>query len=171
MGPTDGSRKATSAGSGTCSMHASMTPGPAIGDPAPPFTLEDQFATPHEVAFHDGRATVIVFADRSCTDDVEPWARHLSDGLGDHARVLGVASVGAVPALFHGVVRGFLHGRPPVLLDWNDRVSDGFGYAGGACLVVAVDGGGVVRARVLGPLSDGGYAEIVAAVRGGRQGA
>ncbi len=134
---------------------------PHLNDTAQPFTLSDQFDAAHEIAFGDGgRPVVIVFADRSCTEDVAPWARRLSDGLGRGARVVGVAAVGTVPALFHGVVRGFLHDKPSVLLDWGNQVSDSFGYDGGECLVVAVDGAGVVRARVRGPVSDAGYAEI-----------
>jgi hypothetical protein len=132
-----------------------------LTDAAHPFTLTDQFDAAHEIAFGDGRRpAAIIFADRSCTEDVAPWARRLSDGVGAAARVVGVAAVGTVPALFHGVVRGFLHDKPSVLIDWGNEVSDSFGYAGGECLVVAVDGAGAVRARVRGPVSDGGYAEI-----------
>ena len=137
---------------------------PAAGDLAETFTLEDQFQHAHEVAFGGDRATaavVVVFADRACADDVEPWARALASGVG--ARVVGVAAVGVVPALFRGAVRGFLHGRPSVLLDWGNQVSDRFGYEGSECLVVVVDRGGVVRARVRGALSDARYTEVVAA--------
>ena len=137
---------------------------PAVGDAAEPFTLEDQFQHAHAVSFGDGRPVVLVFADRDCADAVEPWARALSAGLGARARVLGIAAVGGVPAFLQGAVRGFLHGRPSVLLDWGNRVSDRHGYAGGECLVLAVDGGGVVRARVDGALTDARYADVARAV-------
>jgi len=139
---------------------------PAVGDAAEPFTLDDQFQQPHEVAFGAGQAVVIVFADRSCAAEVEPWARALMGRLGPRARVVGVAAVGAVPALFQGAVRGFLQGSPSVLLDWGNRVSDRVGYEGGGCLVVAVDPGGVVRARVAGPLTSAGLAEVERAAGG-----
>lgn len=141
-----------------------MHPSPAIGDAAEPFALDDQFQQRHDVAFGDGQAVVIVFADRSCTDEVEPWARALSQRLAGRPRVLGVAAVGAVPTLFQGAVRGFLQGSPSVLLDWGNRVSDRLGYEGGGCLVVAVDTRGVVRARVAGPLTEERYASVAAAL-------
>jgi hypothetical protein len=141
-----------------------MPSAPSVGDAAVSFTLEDQFQTAHEVAFDTGAPVVIVFADRSCTDDVEPWARALADRLGGAARVLGVAAVGGVPVLFQGAVRGFLRDKPSVLLDWGNRVSDAFGYEGGACLVVAVDAAGTVRARVPGAFGEAGYAEVARAV-------
>lgn len=137
---------------------------PGVGDVAEPFTLDDQFHQSHDVAFGDGQPVVIVFADRGSTSDVEPWARALSARLGPRARVLGVAAVGGVPEFLQGAVRGFLQGAPSVLIDWGNRVSDRLGYAGGGCLVVAVDGGGVVRARVEGALTDARYAEIAAAL-------
>ena len=139
---------------------------PAVGDAAEPFSLDDQFQHPHAVTFGDGAPVLLVFADRDCADAVEPWARALSAGLGARARVLGVAAVGGVPTFLQGAVRGFLHGKPSVLLDWGNRVSDLHGYGGGECLVVAVDGGGVVRARVAGPLTDARYAEVARAVGG-----
>ena len=141
-----------------------MPPAPALGDAAEPFTLDDQFQHAHAVTFGDGRPVVLVFADRDCADAVEAWARALAAGLGARARVLGVAAVGGVPAFLQGAVRGFLHGKPSVLLDWGNRVSHQLGYAGGACLVVAVDGEGVVRARVGGALTDARYAEVARAV-------
>lgn len=141
-----------------------MPSAPSVGDTAAPFTLDDQFQAAHAVAFDAGSPVVIVFADRGCADDVEPWARTLAGRLGGVARVLGVAAVGGVPALFQGAVRGFLQDKPSVLLDWGNRVSDAFGYDGGACLVVAVDAGGTVRARVPGAFSEAGYAEVARAV-------
>ena len=141
-----------------------MSNPPTVGAAADPFTLDDQFQHPHAVSFGDGRAALLVFADRDCADEVEPWARALSDRLGHRARVLGVAAVGTVPAFLRGAVRGFLHGKPSVLLDWGNRVSDQIGYAGGECLVVVVDGGGVVRALVSGALTEERYAEVARAV-------
>ena len=137
---------------------------PAVGDAAEPFTLDDQFQQPHEVAFGGGRPVVIVFADRACTDDVEPWARALSARLGDRVRALGVAAVGTVPPFLQGAVRGFLKGAPSVLLDWGNHVSDRAGYGGGSCLVVAVDGAGIVRARVEGALTPARLATVTAAL-------
>lgn len=139
---------------------------PAAGDSAQPFTLDDQYQQPHEVAFGGGAAVVLVFADRTCANDVEPWARALSTGLGGRARVVGVAAIGTVPSLFHGAVRGFLQGKPGVLLDWGNQVSHAFGYEGAECLVVAVDARGAVRARMGGALSDARYAEIAAVISG-----
>jgi hypothetical protein len=133
---------------------------------ARPFTLEDQYGTARAVAFGEGRPAVVVFADRSCADDVEPWARRLSDALGERADVIGVAAVGTVPTLFQSMVRAFLAGRPSVLLDWGNEVSAAFGYAGGECAVVAVDGAGTVRADVRGALSEAGFARVVGAVGG-----
>jgi hypothetical protein len=138
----------------------------SVGDPAQPFTLEDQFGTATAVTFGAGHPVVVIFADRSCTDEVAPWAQRVSDELGAQARVVGVAALGIVPPIFHGVVRGFLHDKPSVLLDWGNRVSDAFDYAGGGCLVVAVDGMGTVRARVLGPMTDARYEQLDAAVHG-----
>ena len=143
-----------------------MHPSPAVGDAAEPFALDDQFQQRHDVTFGDGQAVVLVFADRSCADEVEPWARALSSRLGGRARVLGVAAVGAVPALFQGAVRGFLQGAPSVLLDWGNRVSDRLGYEGGGCLVVAVDARGLVRARVAGPFTDARLTEAAQGIGG-----
>lgn len=135
-----------------------------VGDSAEPFTLLDQFQHAHAIAFGDGQAVLLVFADRDCADAVEPWARALSDGLGARARVLGVAAVGAVPGFLQGAVRGFLQGKPSVLLDWGNRVSDRFGYAGGECAVVVVGGDGRIAAQVRGAFTAARYADVARAL-------
>ena len=128
------------------------------------FTLDDQFSEPHHVTFGEGEPVVVLFADRSCAFDVRAWVTRLVEGFGERVRVVGVAAVGEVPALFHGAVRGFLHGQPSVLLDWGNRVSHRFGYDGGECLLVVVDGAGQVQRRVRGAASEARYAEVGAAV-------
>ena len=142
-----------------------MPPAPAIGDAAEPFTLDDQYGTAHRIEFGNGtRATVLLFADRGCMDSVRPWVERLVGDFGERVRVLGIAAVGVVPSLFHGVVRGLLQGQPSVLIDWDDRVSHRFGYDGGRCLLVVVDASGRVSERVTGPLSDPRYAQVAAAI-------
>ena len=85
------------------------------------FTLRDQFGTPHTVSFPSRAVTVLAFANRDGSKQMDDWMRPLAQRYARRLDIQGVAVLQGVPALFHGFARMMIRNSvpQPVLLDWD----------------------------------------------------
>lgn len=126
------------------------------------FTLSDQFGQEKRIAYPQTRPSVLIFADRAGSEQVEGWVRPLHKRYGEQVFICGVAELSAVPAALRGVIGSMFKHRVkyPVLLDWTGAVSRGHQYQGGKASLLLIDDDGAIRYRLDGPAS----AERVAAL-------
>jgi len=145
---------------------------PAVGDPAPDFTLEGTGGRSYSLSDHRGQTVVLAFYPG---DDTPVCTRQLRSYSHDLERFsdLGAAVFGISPqsvdrheafAARHGL-------RMPLLADTDRAVGRSYGILGPVGFyrrsVFVVDGGGIVRYahRTAAGLTYRGVDELVAAVR------
>ncbi len=124
--------------------------------PAPvrvePFALEDQFGDAHNYTFPKARVSVLLFADKAGSEQVEGWVLPLYDRYQNRIDIDGVADLSAVPSLMRGVVRFFFkrNAKRPIMLDWDGTVTSNFACTAGRANVFVVDTEGIVSFRYAG---------------------
>lgn len=85
------------------------------------FSLKDQFGNSHELKFPREKITVLAFADRSGSDQLEGWIRPLYQRYREKIDIYGVAELSAVPMIARGFVRSVIRksSNYPIMLDWG----------------------------------------------------
>ncbi len=90
------------------------------------FTLEDQFGKPHTYEFPKEKVSVLLFADREGSEQIEGWVRPLYAKYRDTIDVDGVALLKGVPELMRGTIR-FLFRKQvdrPIMMDWSGEATE-----------------------------------------------
>ncbi|MCS6874639.1 MAG: redoxin domain-containing protein [Pyrinomonadaceae bacterium] len=110
------------------------------------FSLKDQFGKVHKVEFPREKITVLAFADREGSSQLESWIRPIYERYSDRIDIYGVAELSAVPVIMRGVVRSFIRKGTeyPVMLDWDGKVSMAYGYEKGVANIYVINKEGVV---------------------------
>ncbi|HEY8150066.1 MAG TPA: hypothetical protein VIK51_14260 [Vicinamibacteria bacterium] len=135
-----------------------------VGSILQTFALSDQFDDRHVVAFPHDRPTLLCIADRKSSGDIGAWTRRIHKELPPgRCRVVGLAVIKGVPFFLRGMIQGYFQKSGWVLMDWGGRVAREAGARSGACQVVLVDGQGVIRHVVYGPVDDKPFEELMAA--------
>lgn len=123
------------------------------------FTLDDQF---RETTIYEAPKDVphIVFiADRHSGYDTVKWYLRFEKEFGDSLDYYGIGALDDIPRIFRPVVRPFLRRQvdKPILLDWDNSVSESLRYEAGMPNVLLVAADGTVLARVVGTMDDAAY--------------
>lgn len=94
------------------------------------FSLKDQFGTTHEIKFPREKVTILAFADKDGSEQLEGWIRPLYERYTDKIDIYGVAELSSVPLIARGIVRGIIKKGTnyPVMLDWEGKVSKAYSY-------------------------------------------
>jgi hypothetical protein len=163
-------------------------------------TIEDQFERPQTVPGHRGAVLVLLYGDRAGADAnkylgeqlhlvFHPSARGQAPAQARQAPVIPVsglpagarspdvhivpaASLGSVPAVLRGIIRGqFRNVSPdvPVWLDWQDVLKHSFGLAPGVPNVLVIDTQGRLRYTLSGALDQPTFDQLTAAIEGLRR--
>jgi hypothetical protein len=160
-------------------------------------TLEDQFQRAQSVSAHRGDVLVILYGDRASADAnkylgeqlhvaFHPTARGQpaaqaraapvtpvpGAGRSPDVHVVPAASLGTVPTLLRGLIRGqFRSGSPEVAvwLDWQDVLKRDFGLAAGVPNVVVFDTQGRLRYTFAGTVDQPMFNQLTAAIEGLRR--
>jgi len=98
----------------------------AVGCSVDSIRLEDQFGQLHVCLFPAAKPIVLLAADKRGNEQLDPWIKSVTEGLGQRVTILGVADVRGVPGLFQGKVsRKFREVQDhPVLMDWKGEILD-----------------------------------------------
>lgn len=120
-----------------------------------PFELRDQFGQLHTYSFPRDRISVLAFADRKGSDQLEAWIRPLYEKYGEAVDIRGVARLRGVPSFAQGLVRRLFrrHMPWPVLMDWTGNVSEDYAFEARRANLVIVDRDGRIAHRVAGEAS------------------
>lgn len=114
------------------------------------FELRDQFDRRLAYRFPKERVSVLVFGDRKGSAQVEGWVAAIHERYGERIDLHGVAVLTSVPSLFRGFARSQFRKRIrfPLLMDFDGRVSEGYGYETDVAniFVIARDGTVVLKA-------------------------
>lgn len=123
------------------------------------FTLEDQFRETTEYDPPKGRPHIVFIADRHSGYDTVKWYLRFEKEFGDRIDYYGIGALDEIPRIFRPMVRPFLRRQvdKPILLDWDNRVSEALQYEAGTPNVLLVAADGSVLARVLGKMDDTAY--------------
>ncbi len=119
------------------------------------FELQDQHGRTHQVGFPKERVTVLTFADRAGSDQLEPWVRPLYERYRDAIDIHGVAKVAGVPSPLRPMLRALFRQSLayPVMMDWTGEVSTSYRYEARVANLVVVSPAGTVAYRFNGPAS------------------
>jgi hypothetical protein len=119
---------------------------------APAFELEDQYGKSHKVEFPRPRITVITFADRAGSSQLEGWIRPLYERYLETIDIHGVAKLAGVPRLMRSLLRAIFRKNLtyPVMMDWTGAVSMNYGYEARVANVVVLSPEGRIEYRFNG---------------------
>lgn len=125
------------------------------GVSAPAFELEDQYGKRHRVEFPGEKVSVIAFADRAGSSQLEGWIRPLYERYRDAIAIHGVAKVAGVPRLARALLRRIFrrHLEYPVMMDWTGTVSTSYEYEKRVANVIVLSPAGQREYRFNGPAS------------------
>ncbi len=101
-----------------------------------PFTLSDQFG--QETAFRvpPQKTVILAFSNQASSALLREWLAHLSPAPGD--QVILIACTGWVPFFVKGQVRRAFLAQKPILIDWDNRVANHYGFGEIGCLLVKI---------------------------------
>lgn len=116
------------------------------------FSLKDQFGKVHDYKFPREKISILAFADKDGSEQLEAWIRPLYEKYGDRVDIHGVAELSAVPSIARGIVRVMIkkNSKQPVMLDWKGDVSKSYAYEKDKANIVLIDGKGNIIAREVG---------------------
>lgn len=120
------------------------------------FSLKDQFGNSHELKFPREKITVLAFADRSGSEQLERWIRPLYQRYREKIDIYGVAELSAVPMIARGFVRSIIRksSNYPIMLDWEGKVSSDYKYEVGKANIYVIDEKGLVQIKKIGTAND-----------------
>ena len=123
--------------------------------PAPGFDLQDQFGKLHQIAFPKARVSVLAFADRAGSEQLEGWVRPLYERYRDTIDIHGVAKLTGVPPALRGMVRAIFRRNLdyPVMMDWTGAVSTNYRCEARVANVVVLSPAGRIEYRFNGKTS------------------
>jgi hypothetical protein len=119
------------------------------------FALSDQNSVFRRYGFPKEKVTVMTVADRTGSEQLEPWITILYEHYGSKIDIDGVADVSMVPKPLHSMVRALFRKRlaHSVMLDWDGAVVKRLNYERGVANIYVIDRGGTILKRITGPLN------------------
>lgn len=116
------------------------------------FSLKDQFGKVHDYKFPREKISILAFADKDGSEQLEAWIRPLYEKYGDKIDIHGVAELSAVPSIARGIVRVMIKkkSKHSVMLDWKGEVSKNYSYEKDKANIVLIDAKGNIVAREVG---------------------
>jgi hypothetical protein len=122
------------------------------GAPPAGFELRDQFGTRHQLSFPRDRISVLAFADRAGSEQLEGWVRPLYERYRDTIDIRGVAKLAGVPAPLRPVLRAIFRRalEYPVMMDWTGRVSEDYAYEARRVNLMVINPAGRIEYRFNG---------------------
>ena len=130
------------------------------------FTLEDQFGKSHTYQFPKEKVSVLLFADREGSEQIEGWVRSLYAKYRDMIDVDGVAMLKGVPELMRGTIR-FLFRKQvdrPIMMDWSGETTEQYDCHVKEASVFVIDTQGRIVFSTYGKATDRQIEEVANAV-------
>ena len=129
----------------------------AANPKAAAFALKDQFGNELSFKFPREKITILAFADKNGSEQLEEWIRPLAEKYSgqkyaDKLDIAGIAELSSVPGIAKGVVRNFIKKKSerPVMLDWNGEVSKSYNYEKDKANLILIDRQGNIIEREIG---------------------
>lgn len=121
-------------------------------DKAKDFSLKDQFGKVHEYKFPREKVSILAFADKDGSEQLEAWIRPLYEKYGEKVDIHGVAELSAVPSIARGIVRVMIKkkSKQSVMLDWKGEVSKQYSYQKDKANIFLIDADGNIVAKEVG---------------------
>ena len=119
------------------------------------FGLSDQNSVFRKYGFPKQKVTAMTVADRTGSEQLEPWIKKLYNRYGSRIDIDGVADVSMIPTPLRGLVRELFRKRltHSVMLDWDGSVVERLGYEPGVANIYVVDRRGAILKRITGPVN------------------
>lgn len=120
------------------------------------FVLKDQFGKELTYKFPKDKVSLLAFADKDGSDQLDAWIRPLYDKYTDKIDILGVAELTAVPGIAKGIVRGMIKKKSPksVGLDWDGKVSKSYDYQKKQANIILIDKDGNIILKEIGAVDN-----------------
>ncbi len=119
---------------------------------APEITLEDQHREEHHIEFPREKPTILVFADRKGSKQLEGWLMPLHERYGEQVHLQGIAKLDSVPGPFRWLARrAFKSGMDsPVMLDFEGDVCEAYGFVEDQANLFVISPSGKIALHILG---------------------
>ncbi len=146
-----------------------------IGALAPDFELNDQYDQPVKLQKLLEQVVLVICADREGSEFNFHWTEALKPkylgGSGDRIKLVRVANLRSLPALFRGIAKGRFRApnddgtsKLPVLLDWEGAVARLYGFREGLPNLYLIDRAGVLRHVTAGKGEPGELEQLFQAI-------
>jgi hypothetical protein len=111
------------------------------------FSLRDQKNVSHKIEFPASQNRVIIVGDMDSVEQARQWGDQLKKTLGKQVDYTAIAALGPIPDWQREFLRGMIKSDRPKLLDWENKVSQKWGYSPKQCLVLLVGKNGEILHR------------------------
>ncbi len=128
------------------------------------FTLKDQFGNSLTYKFPKEKISILAFADKDGSEQLEGWIRPLYEKYQEKVDILGVAELSAVPSIAKGIVRSMIKKKSAqaVGLDWDGAVSKSYKYEKKKANLVIIDKQGNIVKKENGAFEKSKFEKICA---------
>jgi len=121
-----------------------------VGQPAPSFSLKDQFGETWQLSELKGRVVVLVASTKKSGELMGPWVDGLKNrysGRKDTFRLFALVDLHNIPGLFRGFATSRIkkETKDPVLIDFDGKTAKAYDASDNYPVVVVIDKDSVVR--------------------------
>ncbi|MGE3725842.1 MAG: TlpA family protein disulfide reductase [Candidatus Sericytochromatia bacterium] len=126
------------------------------------FSLKDQKGLSSLIQFPKDKITVLAFADREGSAQMEKWIQPLYAKYTDQIDIHGIADLSAVPRFARGIAQSIVSGlvKYPVMLDWEGNISQAYKVEKAKTNLYVIDPQGDIHLHLSGPASAESLSEI-----------
>ncbi len=132
------------------------------------FLLKDQYGNQLSYKFPKDKVSVLAFADRNGSEQLEGWIRPLVERYDTKIDIHGVAELSAVPGIARGIVRGIMKRevKYSVLLDWSGDVSKNYKFQKDKANIFVIGKQGNIISRRTGTVNSVSLANLYQEIDG-----
>ena len=126
------------------------------------FELKDQYGKSFTYRFPKAKVSILAFADRKGSEQLEGWIRPLYERYQDRVDIQGVASLSSVPPFVRPVVRRIFRSKVnySVMLDWQGDVTARYGCEEAKANIFLIEKNGDILLKLTGEATSPGLAHL-----------
>lgn len=124
--------------------------------------LRDQFDHAQLLTFPSTNVVFLTIADKKGSEQISAWVQPTKLKFGTNIQIRGIADVSSVPRPLQGFIRKQFQKIQsyPIMMDWNGDMVKAITYVPEKANILVLDGSGQIAARMTGPATEAGLAEL-----------
>ena len=134
---------------------------------APDFLLKDQHGRTFNLRELEGQLVVIIARNKKGESQNHLWNIKIREKYGDRITILGVADLRSVPFFMKDKIKeNFKKYKNSILLDWDGKVADAYGFNENISNIILIDKKGYIRFIYSGNITEKAVDSLFRAING-----